>query len=115
MRFRAKCRMRQPKTGPNKTEAAYIKNVEAMKAAGDVLWYGYERIKLKLADNTFYTPDLCIIRKDGTIDIYEIKGHWEDDARVKIKVAAEQFPWLQFFAVKPIPKRNGGGWIEERF
>ena len=107
--------MRQPKTGPNKTEAAYMAQLERAKLMGEVLWYGFERLKLKLADNTFYTPDFDIVKSDGSIEIVEVKGHWEDDARVKIKVAAEQFPWMQFVAVKPIAKRDGGGWSEERF
>ena len=38
-----------------------------------------------------------------------MKGHWEDDARVKIKVAAAMFPFT-FIAVFAAPKKDGGGW-----
>ncbi|MFX6258524.1 DUF1064 domain-containing protein, partial [Acinetobacter baumannii] len=45
---------------------------------------------------------------------HEVKGFWTDDARVKIKVAAEQYP-LTFLAVKAKAKKDGGGWAIETF
>jgi hypothetical protein len=48
------------------------------------------------------------------LECWEVKGHWEDDARVKIKVAAELFPFV-FRAFKPKAKRDGGGWSMEVF
>lgn len=45
------------------------------------------------------------------MELHEVKGHWEDDARVKIKVAAEQHPWFRFLAVRA----RGGVWEIERF
>ena len=61
--------------------------------------------------NQFYTPDFLVILADGRIELHEVKGHWEDDARVKIKVAAAQKPWFTFVAVKWVK----GGWEYERF
>lgn len=109
------CRPRQPKTGPNKTEEAYQETLEHRRLAGEVLWHGYEPFKLKLADRTFYTPDFGVLMADGQLELHEVKGHWEDDARVKIKVAARQFPFLHFKAVKPLAKKHGGGWVVEEF
>ena len=43
--------------------------------------------------------------------LHEVKGHWEDDARVKIKVAATQHPWFRFLAVKA----GKTGWQYETF
>jgi hypothetical protein len=101
------------KTGQmNKTEAEYGKLLELRKQAGEVLWYLFEGVKLRLADNTFYSPDFTVMLADGTMEIHEVKGHWEDDARVKIKVAAERFPF-RFIAVKKRPKKDGGGWATE--
>lgn len=40
-----------------------------------------------MADKTFYSPDFIVPALD-CIEVHEVKGHWEDDARVKIKVAA---------------------------
>ena len=89
--------------------------LEQRRLAGEIQSYGFEKIKLKLAPKTFYTPDFFVLRGDGVLEIVEVKGHWEDDARVKIKVAAEQFPFLIFRAVKKRPKKDGGGWAEEMF
>ena len=94
----------------NKTEMAYAAVLEGLKRAGQVLWYRFEGLKLRLADNTFYTPDFAVMRDDGVMEIHEVKGFWQDDARVKIKVAAEMYPF-RFFAVKA--KR--GGWEYEVF
>lgn len=104
------------KTGQkNKTEEAY--ELEVLKPAmqdGSVSWYRFEGVKLRLADNTFYTPDYCVMRSDGTMEMHEVKGFWQDDARVKIKVAADMYP-LKFIAVKRQAKKNGGGWSTEEF
>ena len=104
------------KTGQkNKTEEAY--ELEVLKPAmqdGSISWYRFEGIKLRLADNTFYTPDYCVMRSDGTMEMHEVKGFWQDDARVKIKVAADMYP-LKFIAVKRQAKKNGGGWSIEEF
>jgi hypothetical protein len=98
----------------NKTEASYEQTLELQKQAGNVLWYRFEGIKLRLADNTFYTPDFAVMAKDGVVECHEVKGYWQDDARVKIKVAAEMYPF-RFMAVKQLPKKFGGGWEYEVF
>jgi len=94
----------------NQTEAAYSRKLELMKAAGEIVWYRFEGLKFRLADNTFYSPDFAVMRADGEIEIHEVKGHWTDDARVKIKVAADQYPF-RFIAVK----KKGSGWEREHF
>jgi hypothetical protein len=98
----------------NKTEAAYGQHLELLKRAGEIHWYGFEAVKLRLADNTFYTPDFAVIAKDGVLEMHEVKGFWEDDARVKIKVAADKFPF-RFVAMKVEAKKRGGGWKAETF
>ena len=103
------------KTGErNKTEAAYESALRDAHTLGDILWYKFEGVKLRLADNTFYTPDFAVIAKDGVLECHEVKGFWADDARVKIKVAADLYPF-RFKAVKALPKKAGGGWSEEWF
>lgn len=98
----------------NKTESAYEEILRARKMAGEVAWYRFEGLKLRLADNTFYTPDFAVMASNGAMECHEVKGFWEDDSRVKIKVAAEMYPF-RFVAVKPRPKREGGGWTVEEF
>lgn len=98
----------------NKTEAAYESYLKTLLMAGELLWYKFEGMKFRLADNTFYTPDFIVMLADGQIEAREVKGFWQDDARVKIKVAAEMYP-LKFVAVKVRAKKDGGGWEEEVF
>jgi hypothetical protein len=112
----ARGRTRQPKNGPNKTEQEYADRLEQMRMCGLVLWYGYEKIKLKLANRTFFTVDFFVMNKDRELEAHEVKGgFWEDDARVKIKVSAEQFPIFRFIAAQKLPNSKGGGWKIEEF
>ncbi|MFQ1753542.1 DUF1064 domain-containing protein [Aeromonas veronii] len=94
---RVKARARpQPIPGTmNKTEQAYADHLRL----------------LMLADKTFYTPDFMVVRKDGLIELHEVKGFWEDDARVKIKVAAKQHWMFTFVGVQ----RKGANWSLEAF
>ena len=49
------------KTGVmNETEAEYALHLESLKVVGTVAWYKFEGLKLRLADNTFYSPDFFI-------------------------------------------------------
>lgn len=98
----------------NKGEAAYAAQLEGLKAAGAVLWYRFEGIKLRLADNTFYTPDFAVLPADLVMECHEVKGFWQDDARAKIKIAADLYPF-RFKALKARAKKHGGGWDEEDF
>lgn len=79
----------------------------------------FEPITLKLAHRAKYTPDFCVVEMThgGAVRLvfFEVKGHWREAARVRIKVAARLFPWAQFIAVKKRKKNEGGGWSEEVF
>lgn len=94
----------------NKTESAYGAVLEMRKRAGEVAWYAFEGVKLRLADLTFYTPDFAVMLTSGEMEMHEVKGFWEDDARVKIKVAASLFPF-RFIGVKSVR----GAWEYEAF
>ncbi len=115
---RATGRIRQPK-GMNKTEARYGALLEARKALGDVIWYRYEGITLKLADDTRYTADFAVMMaREGEVQLHEVKGRgknggprFEDDARVKIACAAELYPF-RFFMVWPGQR---GEWESKEF
>lgn len=103
------------KTGAmNKTEQAYADLLKDWVSIEIVQWFRFEGLKLRLADNTFYTPDFAVMGMDGVMEMHEVKGFWTDDARVKIKVAAEMYPF-RFIAVKPKAKKDGGGWAREEF
>lgn len=102
----------QPVPGSmNKTEEAYAAHLRTLMLAGEVLHYEFEPLKLRLADKTFYTPDFMVVHRDGLIELHEVKGFWEDDARVKIKVAAKQHWMFTFVGVQ----RKGAHWSLEAF
>lgn len=98
----------------NKTEAAYAEYLKQLQAVGGILWHKFEGVKLRLADNTFYSPDFAVMMPDGQLEMHEVKGFWQDDARVKIKVAADLYPF-KFVAIKARAKKDGGGWALEEF
>lgn len=103
------------KTGTmNKTESAYAQTLEQRRVAGEVVWFKFEGMKLRLADNTFYSPDFAVMLANGQLEQHEVKGFWQDDARAKIKIAADMYPF-RFIAIKARPKKDGGGWAEEEF
>lgn len=105
---------RLPAGTMNKTETAYAGFLNTLIACGDVIWWRFEGYKFRLADNTFYSPDFAVMRASGHLEMHEVKGHWQDDARVKIKVAASIYPH-EFIAVQALPKSKGAGWKVERF
>lgn len=103
---------RLPAGRMNKTEAAYADHLELRRRAGELAWFKFEAITLRLADHaTSYKPDFFVMLADGTLEVHEVKGHWTDDARVKIKVAASLYPF-RFLAIK---RERGGAWLAEDF
>jgi hypothetical protein len=103
---------RKPRGEMNKTEAAYAQQLAARMHIGEIDWFEFEAIKLRLAGAKlcFYTPDFAVWA-GGALELHEVKGFWTDDARVKIKVAAAAFPWARFVAVR----RVKGEWLRENF
>lgn len=97
----------------NKTEQRYHDHLQLQKQAGLVLWFEFESIKLKLADNTHLTPDFAVMTADGQIELHDVKGARaivQDDSKVKMKWAADRYPFRICY-VFPV---KGGGWeVEE--
>lgn len=108
-------RVRASRRGMNKTEARRAAELEAMRIAGEISAWAFEAVTLKLAHDCRYTPDFLVIYGLGHVRFEETKGHWRDDARVKIRVAAEKFPWFDFVALTVRKKKDGGGWHRESF
>jgi len=118
-----KAKARQHKPGVmNKGEAAYAQYLEERKRAGEIVEYLFEPEKLRLADLAFYSPDFFVMLPDGGVEFHEIKGRttkkrsdgtrvdapWSrEDAKLKIRFAAERFWWYRFAIVFPL---KAGGW-----
>lgn len=105
-------------TGMNKTETAFSRYLDIILLAGEIIEWRFEPIKLRLANATFYTPDFVVVLPDQSIEMIDVKGRvgsgpggWEEDARVKIKVAAETYPWFHFVGMA----KSKTGWIREDF
>lgn len=98
----------------NDSEAAYARHLDELKLAGVILWWKFEGVKLRLADNSFYNCDFFVMLADGELQAHEVKGQWIEDAKLKIKMAAELYPF-RFVALRTVPKSRGGGWQVEDF
>ena len=100
----------------NRLEKAWADELTLAHNAGEITWFGYEPVKLYLTSGklTSYTPDFMVRLPDGTIRFDETKGFWREDARVKIKVAADKYRLLfKFQALTLLSK--GRGWKIEQF
>jgi hypothetical protein len=122
--FRARARRRPGNVvnGMNKAEGAYAQRLERRKLAGEIASFRYEPIKLRLAKATYYTPDFMVVLPGGEIELIDVKhmrkdagGTYrifrEDDASIKLKVAAQLFPEFMVYMIAwhPTEKR----WIEQ--
>ena len=95
----------------NKTEEKYSNYLENLKRAGEIIWYSFDAINLRLADKCFYKVDFFVLLKNGELEAHEVKGgFFEDDALVKIKTAAEKFPF-RFISVRIVK----GNWEVREF
>jgi hypothetical protein len=109
----------------NKTEAAYESHLNLRKITGEVVWFEFEGITFRLADDTRYTPDFAVMLTGGILECHEVKGRekrqtksgeeysvarFEDDAKVKVKVAAAQFP-----LVFKVVYKFDGNWVEKEY
>lgn len=107
----ARAIVRAPRAGMNGIEKRYAAYLDGRIALGQVRGWGFARMTLRLADDCRYTPDFDVQMVDGTLEFHEVKGHWRDDARVKIRVACDRYPWFQFRAITS----QQGAWVVEDF
>jgi hypothetical protein len=99
----------------NKTETAYAKYLDTLKSLGDVLWWEFEAVKLRLADSTFLTMDFAVLNGAFELELHDCKGSFamiEDDAWAKTKIAAGRFPF-RFFVVAPVDRKFSAWKVEE--
>ena len=121
IRKTAKGRVRVEKM--NKTEMAYEAHLNLRKITGEVMWFKYEGMTLKLGPDCRLTMDFVVMLTDGTIELHDTKGterrirkngdrvaapRCEDDATAKMAVAAAMFPFVFKVAFK-----DSGNWIEK--
>lgn len=104
---------KQDENGMNGAEARFAAHLEALKLSGSIQSYRFQPLTLKLAKDTRYTPDFLVLENSLEYTCYEVKGatkkkdksgtwtgewtYWaEEDAKVKVRVAAQVFPEMRF-------------------
>ena len=112
-RFAKGIRKRHTPGTMNGQEREYAGMLEERKSRGEIAAVWFETFTFKLAPDTRYTPDFVVMLADGTMEAHEVKGFMEDDAWVKLKVAAELIPFA-FVLAKKKAKKDGGGWAITR-
>lgn len=113
-RFQGLSRGRIAKRGErNKTEARYE---ETLIGIDEIAYVKFEPFTLRLShpdggQPAKYTPDFLIVMKDGTTYVDDVKGSGLDDnaSIVRIKCAAELFPFWIFRIAKERRVRDGRG------
>jgi hypothetical protein len=93
--------------GMNKTEKEFSELLEEAARKGEILRWQFEEVTLKIAPSTRYIPDFIAVLPNGDWQVFEIKGHLEDDAAVKFKAAAEKYPEMSFHMLK----KQRGQWV----
>jgi hypothetical protein len=95
----------------NRTEREYADQLDVRIAIGEIACYWFEAWTFKLANDVRYTPDFAVLLSSGEIEIVEVKGPIvRDDARVKLRAAADRFPF-RFVMMQKRAKKFGGDWV----
>lgn len=89
----------------NKTERAYLWHLRKL----NVPLLRIQQHTLKLADDCRLTVDFTYMNANGRLVFVDVKGFQREDALIKMKVAARQFPEFDFVIVK----REKGQWNEK--
>lgn len=101
----------------NKTEARYAQYLDTRVAAGEVVSWKFESVKIRLAKRTWLTIDFFVWMPNGSVELHEVKGrkgnryYATEDSKLKVKFAAEEYPLWIVWIVWPA---KIGGWDQER-
>lgn len=80
-------------------ELDYGNHLDALRTGGAIADWFLKPIRLRIGRaaqgrNNYYTPDFMVQLLDGTLELHETKGHWREAARVRIKTAADMYPFI---------------------
>lgn len=94
----------------NQTESAYADALYALKLTGEIIDWKFEAVKFRLAAGCFYTPDFAVFYADCEMEFVDVKGGGPiaEASVVRMKCAAEAFPFFRFAMEQRLPKK--GGW-----
>ena len=111
----------------NSVEKKYSETLFYRKVAGDIIDYMWEPFKLVLVhgvkgarNEMSYKPDFLVVTPER-FELHEVKiawkkgdklvTGWQEDAKLKVKMAAEKFPWFKFVCVT----LKGKKWVYQEF
>lgn len=102
-----------PSKAMNGLEREFAAALEARRVAGEVAWYDYECLRLRIAGGwgdsrtVWYTPDFPAVLADGRLVLYETKGRWRPKDLLVLKTAATLYP-MTFVAVEAESRDRAG-------
>lgn len=105
-RPRASGKKRRTTGTMNRLEASYAAYLDQRKAAGEVLAWWFERLAFRVGKSCFWHADFLVQVADGTLEIHDCKGFAQDDAVVKARAVADEFP----FDVYHVTFSKKAGW-----
>lgn len=92
----------------NKWEQSFADEVlDRRRRAGEIRDWRFEPIKLVIGCGAVYTPDFYCRMADGSVTVFEVKGHRHAASIVRLKTAAMLWPEWKFVFVT---RGKGAGW-----
>ena len=109
-----------PRSEMNKGESVYKQWLEILQKGDLIIAWFFQSWTFKLASDCRYTPDFAVLRFPHQWTLVDVKGrkvkpdgsqtYWaEEDAKIKIKVAAKMFPMFRWVIAFPL---QNGEWQE---
>lgn len=99
--------------GMNGLEADYARLLDFQQRAGEIKWWGFNRVRLLLADGkkkAWFRIDFIVVMPDGETIFFETKGFMREAAQLRLKIAAALFPWRIVLV-----KRIKGDWVYQEY
>lgn len=106
----------------NGTERAYDAYLRTQYAAGEILWWHFEPIMIRLGPDCHFKPDFLILYADHHLELHDTKGtqrrkvgdkayYSRDTGSIKARVVAMHFPIPIYFLFST----GDGGWGKKGF
>lgn len=98
----------------SKLEASFADFLELSLKSGAMGWYRYEPMSFRIGPDARYRPDFgALVLPTRELWLYEVKGFWREAAKVRIKVAADMYPFFRWWTVEADKSAHYGFAITE--
>jgi hypothetical protein len=100
---------------------SYAQHLELRRKVGDIVWWAFEPIRVRVAKNTYFVPDFMVMLSSGELELHDTKGskrvtrksglveevaYTKEDAQMKMKIVAELLP----IPLKKVWRTHSGEW-----